>query len=103
MHVDVTDLRDFYATPLGQVARRVLSQRIRARWRGVTGTTLIGLGYPVPFLGAFRKEARCVGALMPAGQGALVWPSTGPAQTTLVEEDRLPIADNMVDRLLCVH
>jgi SAM-dependent methyltransferase len=103
MHVDVTDLRDFYATPLGQVARRVLSQRIRARWRSVTGATLMGLGYPVPFLGPFRKEALRVGALMPAGQGAIVWPSSGPVQTALVEEDRLPIADNMVDRLLCVH
>ncbi len=32
MHTDVTDLRDFYHTPLGLVARRLLSQKIRAKW-----------------------------------------------------------------------
>jgi SAM-dependent methyltransferase len=103
MHIDVTELRDFYATPLGQVVRRMLAHRIRARWRNAKGTTLIGLGYPVPYLGAYRSEAATLGALMPEGQGALVWPSTGPVRSVLVEEERLPLADNAVDRLVVVH
>jgi SAM-dependent methyltransferase len=103
MQLDVADLRDFYATPLGQVARRILSQRIRARWRGLSGGTLIGLGYSTPYLGTFRGEATRIGALMPSRQGALVWPKSGRILSALVEEDQLPLADNSVDRLLVVH
>src|SRR3990172_1324636 len=103
MHVDVADLRDFYATPLGLVARRLLVHRIRARWRGLHGKTLIGLGFATPYLGGFRGEVARLGALMPAGQGALVWPLDGRIMSALVEEDRLPLADNSVDRLLLVH
>ncbi len=71
MQLDVDDLRDFYATPLGQTVRRLLTHRIRARWRGLQRSTLIGLGYSTPYLGAFRGEAQCLGALMPDSQGAI--------------------------------
>lgn len=100
---DVEHLRDFYATGLGRVVRRLLMQRIRERWADVAGKSVLGLGFATPYLGAFRGEARCLGALMPASQGALVWPSDGPRQAVLVEEGRLPLPDNSVDRLLVVH
>jgi SAM-dependent methyltransferase len=103
MQVDVADLRDFYATPLGQVVRRLLSHRIRARWRAPHCETMIGLGYPTPYLGSFRGEVSRLGALMPAAQGALVWPATGRTSSVLVEEERLPLPDASVDRLLCLH
>jgi SAM-dependent methyltransferase len=103
MQHDVADLMEFYRTPLGHVARRLLSQQIRARWRGLTGGTLMGLGFSTPYLAPFRSEVTRLGALMPDTQGALVWPRTGPALTVLVEEDRLPLPDNSVDRLICVH
>ena len=103
MHLDVGDLREFYATALGQAVRRLLSHRIRARWRGINGATLIGLGYATPYLGAFRGEVRRLGALMPDNQGALVWPRDGLTLSVLVDEGRLPLADGSVDRLLAVH
>ena len=100
---DVEYLRDFYATGLGQVVRRLLSKRIRARWGRVDGQTVIGLGFATPYLNVFRGEAARVGAFMPASQGALVWPSSGSRLTALVEENKLPLPDNSVDRLLVVH
>lgn len=103
MHFDVSDLRDFYATGLGQTVRRLLSHRIRARWRGLSGSTLIGLGFASPYLGAFRGEARRIGALMPETQGALIWPTRAPVMSALVEDDHLPLADASVDCLLGVH
>lgn len=105
MHLDVSELRDFYARPLGQTVRRLLAHRLRARWRRMDGGTLVGLGFTTPYLGAFRGEAYRVGALMPADQGALAWPNTerGPCQTVLVDEHHLPLPDNSVDRLLVVH
>ncbi len=103
MQLDVDDLRDFYATPLGQTVRRLLTHRIRARWRGLQRSTLIGLGYSTPYLGAFRGEAQRLGALMPDSQGAMRWPRDGASQSVLVDDDRLPLADESVDRLLAVH
>lgn len=101
----MSELRDFYARPLGQTVRRLLAHRIRARWRRIDGGTLIGLGFTTPYLGAFRQEAGRIGALMPAEQGALVWPKAdkGNCQSVLVDEHRLPLPDNTVDNLLVIH
>lgn len=103
MQLDVSDLRDFYATPLGHVVRRVLSSRIRARWRHRSMGTVMGLGFATPYLAAFRNEATRLGALMPETQGALVWPRSGAVHSVLVAEDRLPVPDNSVDYLLVCH
>lgn len=103
MSLDVVDLREFYARPLGVVVRRILGHRIRARWRNVEGMSVFGLGYATPYLGVFRDEAIRVGALMPAAQGVTAWPEQGPKLTALVEEDELPLPDASVDRLLIVH
>jgi SAM-dependent methyltransferase len=103
MQVDVSDLRAFYASPLGGVVRRTVAQRIRGRWRKAEGQTVFGLGYATPYLGSFRGEAARLGALMPAHMGGLVWPDMGPVRTALVDESRLPLPDNTVDRLLMIH
>ncbi len=103
MYLDVTDMRDFYLTPLGQIVRRILLHRIRARWRHVEGQTVIGLGFATPYLGAFRGEALRVGAFMPVQQGALAWPHDAERQAVLVEEEELPLPDSSVDKLLLIH
>lgn len=103
MNSDVAELRDFYARPLGLMVRRLLAHRIRARWRRLQGETLVGLGYATPYLGTFRGEALRLGAFMPAPQGAIVWPETGPKASVLVDEEQLPLPDNSVDRLLAIH
>jgi SAM-dependent methyltransferase len=103
MHVDVRELREFYARPLGVVVRRLLVTRIRARWSNVRGEVVIGLGFATPFLGAFRGEAAVLGALMPVGQGVLAWPPGGPYQSAGVDEDALPLPDASVDKIIAVH
>jgi SAM-dependent methyltransferase len=103
MPLDVVDLRSFYATPLGGMARRIIGQKIRAHWRRADGMVVIGIGYAAPYLGSFRNEALRLGAFMPAEQGGILWPSRGPFRSVMVEEDRLPLPDNTVDRLLLVH
>ncbi len=103
MQTDVTELIDFYARPLGGVVRRILAARIRTRWRHVNGATLMGLGFATPYLGSFRGEALRLGALMPAMQGAIVWPPAGAVHSVVVEEDQLPLPDNSVDYMLAIH
>lgn len=103
MPLDVEDLRDFYATPLGQIVRRTLSRHVRICWPRANNATILGLGFATPYLGSFRGEAARVCAVMPAVQGALVWPHNDRCLTALADETLLPVPDNSVDRLLVVH
>lgn len=103
MYTDVVDLRDFYATRLGQVARRMLRQRIRLMWPDVRGMRVLGLGYCAPYLRLFAEEAERVVALMPAEQGVLPWPEDDRNCVALSEESELPLQDYSVDRVLLVH
>jgi len=103
MSLDVVDLRNFYAQPLGIVARRFVSRGVRARWPDLRGQRVVGIGYPTPYLGLFREEAeRCL-AFMPAAQGVVKWPSARPTLAALVDETALPLVDAAVDRVLIVH
>ncbi|MDX1422579.1 MAG: methyltransferase domain-containing protein [Kiloniellales bacterium] len=103
MHTDVVDLRDFYETRLGQVARHMIRHAIRNMWPDLHGLSLLGLGYATPYLRQFRGEAERVVALMPASQGVIHWPAEGPGAVALSEETELPLPDYSVDRALLVH
>jgi SAM-dependent methyltransferase len=103
MYDDVSQIRDFYASPLGQLARRIIARRIRARWDNVSGMDVIGLGYASPYLRMFNGEARLTAALMPAQQGVVQWPHEGPYRSALVEEAQLPLRDTSVDCVLVAH
>ncbi len=101
--MDVVDLRNFYAHPLGVVARRFIGRGVRARLADTRAMRVLGIGYPTPYLGLFREEAeRCL-AFMPAAQGVVKWPSLRPSLAALVNEDELPLTDAAVDRVLLVH
>lgn len=103
MHVDVVDLRDFYDTRLGQVARRMIRRRLRLIWPDLRGMRLLGLGYAAPYLRLFRDEAERVVAVMPSSQGVLAWPQEGPNAVALADEAELPLQDYSIDRVLLVH
>ncbi|TCT11858.1 methyltransferase family protein [Tepidamorphus gemmatus] len=103
MHTDVADLRDFYASGLGQVARRLIVHRLRRLWPDVGGMTVVGLGFAGPYLGVFRDECARMIAFMPAGQGVMHWPAEGPVASCLVDEAELPMGDGTIDRLLLTH
>lgn len=103
MWMDAVDLRDFYGSGLGRVARRAIRERVRAMWPNVSGMNLLGLGYATPFLSPFQGEAQRVLAVMPARQGVLHWPREGQGLTALAEETELPFPDLSMDRVLLVH
>ena len=103
MWTDAIDLRDFYATSLGRVARRMIARRIRLLWPDLRGQRVLGLGYATPYLGAFRGEAERVIAMMPAAQGVMHWPVDEANLTALCDHTDLPLPDNVIDRALIVH
>ncbi len=103
MRVDVLALQRFYASPLGEAARRAASRRLNALWPKVEGLDVLGLGYAAPYLDSYRAGARRVAALMPAEQGVEPWPGDGAVSSILADEARLPFIDAVFDRVLIVH
>ena len=104
MTMDAVDLRDFYASALGQVTARMIRRRIRAIWPDLSEICVMGLGYATPYLSFLLNSGKTrVLAAMPAGQGVLHWPSDGPSLTTLTDEADLPFPDLSIDRVLVIH
>ena len=103
MYLDVVDLRAFYASRLGVVARHLIGRRLAKRWPTLAGESVLGMGYATPYLEDLATDAERVLALMPAAQGVVTWPLEGPNQAALVEEDALPLPDASIDRVLIVH
>jgi SAM-dependent methyltransferase len=103
MSVDVIDLRAFYDSPLGRVARRFVSLHIHGRWPACVGQSVLGLGYATPYLETLRRDAVRALAFMPAEQGVVNWPAEGPSASALVDPTALPLPDSCMDRVLIVH
>jgi SAM-dependent methyltransferase len=100
---DVVDLRDFYLTPLGQVARRMIRRAVRTVWPDLREMRLLGLGYATPFLSALSVDTERTIAVMPAALGVLGWEPDGRNVVALADEGELPFADYSIDRVLLVH
>ena len=103
MRVDVLALQRFYASPLGEAVRRAATRRLGALWPNVEGLDLLGIGYPVPYLGKVRESTRRTVLMMPAEQGVEPWPAEAPGLAALADDCRLPFMDAVFDRVLLVH
>jgi SAM-dependent methyltransferase len=102
MYLDVVDLRDFYAAPIGRVVTRQLSPVVAGLTKVDAATRVLGFGFATPYLDAISGAERVL-AFMPAGQGVIEWPAPGPPATALVEEDSLPLPDSSIDLVILVH
>lgn len=103
MYADIAELREFYTSPMGEMARRLLRRQVRLMWPSVAGQTVLGFGYATPLLRPFLDEADRVMAFMPAAQGVLPWPREGPVRSVLVDDYALPLQDASVDRIIVMH
>ncbi|WP_374469892.1 class I SAM-dependent methyltransferase [Phenylobacterium sp.] len=102
MRRDVLELRQFYASALGQAARAMVTRKVLEAWGDAHGQDVLALGYATPFVGHLHGAARRVVAAMPAQQGVEVWPG-GHNRATLAAEDALPFPNALFDRILLAH
>lgn len=100
---DAIDIRDYYETGLGEISVQMLGQSIRRVWPNLSGASLLGLGYALPYLDQYREDAERVLALMPANMGAVHWPANGRGLVSLAEETELPVPSYSIDRVMLVH
>lgn len=103
MFTDVAELREFYTSPLGQLAQRHLRRKTSLLWPDLRRQRVVALGYGTPLLRPMLSQAERVLGFMPARQGVVMWPQEGPNCTALVEETALPLPDASVDRLILMH
>lgn len=104
MRHEIVEFREFYDSPPGRIARRYVSRKLREAWPDVRGLAVLGVGFPTPYLRPWVGEAERVVAVMPASQGVLRWPAAPqPNRVALSEDDKLPLADDSIDRVLIAH
>ena len=101
--MDVADLREFYGSRLGQASRRIIAHRLRERLGNLTGATVLGLGFAVPYLDAPIDGVERSLVFMMAQRGVMHWPDGEPNAAALVEEGELPLLESTVDFALVVH
>jgi len=103
MTPDVKRLIEFYRSPLGRIVRPLVREPILTLAGDVTGKRVLGLGFASPYLRAMLKPAERVVALMPARQGASVWPRESPSRTLLADPLETPFTDSAFDLIVMVH
>jgi SAM-dependent methyltransferase len=104
MHLDVTDLRQFYyRTRLGRIAQKAVRDRVQALWPEAKGQTVVGFGFAVPLLRPYLEEARRVVGLMPAEQGVMPWPAGLENVSALCREGLWPLPTGIADKVVCLH
>lgn len=67
------------------------------------GATVLGVGFPTPYLVPFIGQAERVLAMMPGAQGVVHWPAGKPNRTFMADEADLPLPEQSVQLVLVVH
>lgn len=102
MHLNARKLADFYESPMGQLARRMIHRRLRQMTPARHPANVLGYGFAVPYLRPLLAEAERVVALMPARQGVVAWPAGRPL-CVMGDCQALPFADETFDMVIMVH
>lgn len=104
MHLDVTQLRNFYyRTALGRAAQGIIRGELVKLWPEAKSQTVIGFGFAVPLLRPFLTDARRVIGLMPAQQGVAPWPLGLPNVSVMSAEDAWPLETGVADKIVVLH
>ncbi|NBX03738.1 MAG: class I SAM-dependent methyltransferase [Alphaproteobacteria bacterium] len=100
---DIVSLRQFYASPLGDLARGLIEAELRHLWPSAKGEDVLAIGFATPYLDGYVHQGARVSVCMPARQGAAYWPQTQNNLVLLAHESELPFAENSMNRVLLVH
>jgi SAM-dependent methyltransferase len=101
MHV--VELREFYASRIGNATRRLIAAKLALNEPLPAGACIMGLGYAAPYLDIFHAPQCARLAFMPARQGVIHWPAGLPNAAALVDEFDLPLLESTVDIALLIH
>ena len=101
MSLSETPIVDWYATPPGREAARLLTSAVRPLLGGSTTTRLLALGQTAPVLTrlhGLRHERVAMIVEQPQR-----WPMTVPSRSAVADPERLPFADALFDDAVLIH
>ena len=101
--MDIVELREFYASPLGNTTRRLISAKLKPRFDSLRDMNVMGLGFASPYLDQIPADAARSLSFMMARQGVIHWPAQGLVKSALVDELDLPLLESTIDLALVVH
>ncbi len=103
MRPDVTALTHFYRTPIGRGAAYGIAEQVKQLWPSLSSLEVLGIGYPLPIFDALLPQGAELHAFMPAAKGVTYWPDKAFGRTALVDEEELPLEDDVMDRIILLH
>lgn len=103
MSIDIKNLVDFYNSPLGKESSYSINKDLDKIWTKIDNERILGLGYPIPYISNYLDKAERVLVLMPSFQGIYKWPTDKLSLTVLIDEKRIPLPDQSIDKILVVH
>lgn len=101
--MDVVDLRDFYASPLGSSVQRLLARALQQRLQPKSDELVLGLGFASPYLDVLVPQNTVSLSFMMARQGVIHWPQGEMVCSALVDEYDLPLLESVADHVVVVH
>jgi SAM-dependent methyltransferase len=101
--MDVVELREFYASPLGNATRRLIAAKLKPRYGSLRDMNVLGLGFASPYLDEIPIDVGRSLSFMLARQGVIHWPEEGRIRSALVDELDLPLLESTVDLAVVVH
>lgn len=103
MYRSVEDLNKFYSSEIGVVVQKIIARHIHGFWPDARDFSVLGCGYALPYLDVFCETSERVISAMPAQQGVEYWPHNKKNLAFLTEDDRFPIENASIDRVILVH
>ena len=96
-HSDGHLASSFYEGPTGRMAAAMLRRQLRLLWPDLSGLSVLGIGYPAPFLSCWSHQAyRCLNATTSHHEPP-------PPGSCAADATRLPFPDLAFDRILVIH
>lgn len=103
MATSVTELIEFYQTPLGRIARQLVRESLLKLDAPARDARILGLGYATPYLRPWLGKSERIMAFMPGRMGIAPWPPEGPNCSVLVDPQEMPLTDAAVDLVVAIH
>lgn len=101
MHPGIIQLKQFYATRLGERVAHLIAGALYRLWPDTGGEPLLIIGYGQPYAERYLSQPLLLA--MPAEQGAASWPPHQPNRVLLTHDYELPLQSNSVGRVLLIH
>lgn len=102
--IDVVSLKQFYAGTMGRLLSKNIAKHIARLWKNeASQDDILTLGFAFPYIPFLLRTHASLTPVMPAGQGAMVWPANGDNMVVLSDEWELPFAKNSFNRVVLTH